>query len=200
MCRRLMRRGRLLISLFLLCLVSACATTEPVPHCCYRGPIVSAHLDQLYFVLESGERKSYREIFPGLTADTRFFTRALAFDEADVDLVIYPTLIELLPRYDANEDTLIEVPELTVLYLVEGARGLGQPVERIELVDSGVQVRALNLPQSERGGLALYLSSRRDEMPLWYRTMFRELEDLGHDIRTYSEGPDNDREGFKLKP
>ena len=107
--------------------------------------------------MENGERKAYPEVFPGLEPDTSLFTLPLAFDEADIDLVVYASLKAVLPSYDANKNRWIEKPELIVLYLREGARGLGQPVKAIGVKEP---VGALVLPQTEVGGLTRYLKLR----------------------------------------
>ncbi len=161
-------------------------TTEPHPDCCYNGHVELVHLGDLLFELEDGTRLGYRDVFPGFKADHATFTLSLDFMRADIDLVIYPVAANIMPRYDANEDRLIEHPELTTLYLVEGARGLGHRVKRIG-TDS--PVNAVVLPQTELGGLTRYVRARRADMNPLGRRLFEELELLGLEIDAEVEGP-----------
>ena len=178
-------------------LLVACTATAPVPYCCYQGDAVSVFLNALYFELESGERKTVQEVLPGLEPDRSLFTWSMAFDEADVDLVVYPALRRKLSAYDANADRKIEPPELTVIYLVEGARGLGHPVRGIA---TDRPVRAVNLAQDERGGLVRYLKARRAEMNPAGRVFFQELEQLGNDLRSHTDGIDRERDSRIIQP
>ena len=170
--------------------VSGCKAAS-VPHrdCCYKGYAPVAYLRDLHFEMDNGERKSYLEVFPGLKPDTSLLTLPMAFEEADIDLVVYASLKRVLPTYDANSNRWIERPELLVLYLREGARGLGQPVKAIGLDKT---VGALILPQSEVGGLTRYLKDARPRMTPDARKLFNDLDLLGLDIQSEVDGPDPD--------
>ncbi len=161
--------------------ISACAsTTEPQPPCCYKGELTLGHVNQVYFSLENGNRLEFNSAFPGYAPQNGFFTRAFPFIEADIALVTYQSLLPILPQYDANGDGRIQEPELTVLYLREAAIGLGHRVNHV-----GVNPRtdALILPKTESGGLVRYVDQNLSRMTPAAKKVFRDLENLGRDLR-----------------
>ena len=174
--------------------LSGCkAASVPQRDCCYKGYAPVAYLKDVFFEMENGERKAYPEVFPGLEPDTSLFTLPLAFDEADIDLVVYASLKAVLPSYDANKNRWIEKPELIVLYLREGARGLGQPVKAIGVKEP---VGALVLPQTEVGGLTRYLKDARPRMTPQAQKIFNDLDLLGLDLQSDADGADIDSDSF----
>lgn len=161
--------------------ISACAvTTEPQPPCCYRGDLALAHVDEVYFSLENGNRLDFRQAFPGYEAQSGFFTTAFPFQEADIALVTYQSLLPVLAQYDANGDGRLQEPEITVLYLREAAVGLGH---RVNHVGTNARTDALVLPKSESGGLVRYVGQNRSRMTPAAQKVFRDLENLGRDLR-----------------
>ena len=157
----------------------AAANYEPFTMCCYIGALTRSSVDSLVLALEDGRRVSFREVFPTYRAQTGWFKRALAFRQARIPQVQYRALREVMPLYDANDNTVLESPELVALYIREAALGLGHPVIADGLEPGG----ALALPQSELGGLVLYVEDNVERMTPQAQAVFRGLALLELEIR-----------------
>ncbi len=168
----------------LLLLLAACtANTALVRPCCYQGEVVLSHLENIEFSMEGGGTRDFREIFRGFQSDDRNVLKVLPFEEAAFSDVIYDTADRIMRAYDANEDGRIEEPELTVLFLVEIARGLGFRVVEI----ARPRARALTTSPAEISGLLNFISRNQARMNATARQLFQELEWVGQDVRE-SEG------------
>ena len=92
--------------------------------------------------------------------------------------------------YDANKNKLIEEPEVAVLYLREGALGMGHDVDHLAV--DGKRVDAIMTSRSDVGGLMRYLDARMDTLTPEAQAVFRDMERVGLDIiQRGSEGPDS---------
>ncbi len=179
-----MCRLRIAVYSALLLLLSACTgSRELVRPCCYQGEVELSHLESIEFSMEGGGVRGFRDIFRDFRPDDRSVLKILPFEEAAFTDVIYETADRILRAYDANEDGHIEEPELTVLYLVEIARGLDFPVEGI----ARPQARAITTSPAEVSGLLNFISHNKSGLNKTARQLFQELEWVGKDVRE-SEG------------
>ena len=169
-------------------LPAAAANYEPFTMCCYVGALTRSSVDSLVLTLDDGSEARFQELFPDYRPQTGWFKRALAFRQARIALVQYRALREVMALYDANENTVIEGPELATLYIREAALGLGHPVSADGLHPAG----ALALPQAELGGLVLYVERNVERMTTHAQAVFRGLERLEHEIRTQSDSGHGD--------
>lgn len=148
--------------------------------CCYKGDVALLHLADTKLVLEDGASVSFGEVFSDFSADTDSFARVFPFEKADIGLVTFASLREILPRYDANDDRILEEPELTALYVQEAARGLGYPVVRIEPSGSG----AIATSRADVSGLVRFVERHAKEMAKPQQRIFRDLYWLGIEVDT----------------
>lgn len=174
-------------ALLLLSLSSCAFTTEPIEPCCYKGDFELAHVRDVNLVLSDGSRVPFSQAFPGYQPQLGIFTTAFPFREVRISQVTYGALRPVLPQYDANESTVLQEPELTVLYIREAALGLGLNVDHLA---ANERVDALVLPASEIGGLVRYVNDNRSRMTPEAQQIFKELALVGIDQR--SKGSEND--------
>jgi len=119
------------------------------------------------------------------------------FRKTDYALVTYDALAVILPLYDANKNKVIEEPEIAVLYLREGALGMGHDVDHLAV--DGKRVDAIMTSRSDVGGLMLYLDARMDSLTPEVQAEFRDMERVGLDIiQRGSEG--GDRQNKQITP
>jgi len=169
-------------SLLFGALLSACASsTDLVKPCCYIGSVTLARLHDLKLSMENGRIHPFAEIFPRFHPRTGLAARVFPFARVDIRSVTYSPLDDLMPDYDANRNTVLEEPELAVLYLRESARGLGR---RVEHVGGATPIRALALARADISGLMRFVETAKPEMNARAREIFDELELLGIDLRT----------------
>lgn len=160
--------------------LSACAGNgSPRPPCCYQGELTLARVSEVYLSLESGQRISISEAFPGFAPRSGLLAPQLPFFNAEISIVTFGALIPLLPQYDANQDGFIQEPELTVLYIREASIGLGHDVNH---VGGNPRVGALVLPGAEVSGLVQYVNDNRSRMSPGTQEVFRDLVLLGQQV------------------
>ena len=157
------------------------ASTNLVRPCCYEGDAALLHLADTKLVLEDGATVAFGDVFPGFSADSDSFARVFPFEKADIGLVTFASLRDVLPRYDANDDRILEEPELTALYVQEAARGLGYPVVRIE--PSGGN-GAIATSRADVSGLVRFVERHVHEMAKPQQRIFRDLYWLGIEVDT----------------
>ena len=156
-------------------------STNLVRPCCYKGDVALTHLVDTNLVLEGGAIVAFGDIFPDFSADSDSFARVYPFEKADIGLVTFASLREVLPRYDANDDRILEEPELTALYVKEAARGLGYAVVRIK--PSGVS-GAIATSRADVSGLVRFVERHVHEMAKPQQRIFRDLYWLGIEVDT----------------
>ena len=162
-------------------LVGCKPSTNLVRPCCYKGEVALLHLADTMLVLEDGATVAFGDVFSGFSADSDSFARVFPFEKADIGLVTFQSLRDVLPAYDANDDRILEEPELTALYVREAARGLGYPVVRIE--PSGGN-GAIATSRADVSGLVRFVERHVHEMATPQQRIFRDLYWLGIEVDT----------------
>ena len=154
-------------------------STNLVRPCCYKGDVALTHLADTNLVLEDGAVVAFGDVFSSFSADTNSFARVFPFEKADIGLVTFQSLRDVLPTYDANDDRILEAPELTALYVQEAARGLGHPVVRVEPSgDNG----AISTSRADVSGLVQFVERHVHEMAKPQQRIFRDLHWLGIEV------------------
>lgn len=183
--------GCLLVAASLL-LVACGGSTSLIKNCCYQGDAALVHLDRVQFVAPDGSTSTFDEIYPGFTPQDSFATKSFPFRKVDYALITYDALAVILPLYDANKNKSLEEPEIAVLYLREGALGMGHKVDHLAV--GGKRVDAIMTSRSDVGGLMRYLDARMDSLTPEAQAIFRDMERVGLDIiQRGSEGSDRQK-------
>ena len=171
-------------------LLGACVgSTSLVKNCCYQGNAALVHLDKVQFVAPDGAVATLSDIYPGFEIQDRFATNSFPFRKVRYAEISYDSLAVLMPLYDANKNGLLEEPELTVLYIREGALGMGHKVDHLAV--DGNRVDAITTSRADEGGLMIYLDARKDGLTPEVQAEFRDLERVGLDlVQRGSEGRD----------
>lgn len=175
-----------MVALFL----SGCGgSTALIKDCCYSGEAALVHFDGVQFVAPDGTASTFAEIYPGYSRQDSFATKSFPFRKVDYGQITYDALAVILPLYDANKNGYLEEPEVAVLYLREGALGMGHDVDHLAV--DGKRVDAIMTSRSDVGGLMRYLDARMDTLTPEAQAVFRDMERVGLDIiQRGSEGPD----------
>jgi len=190
-------RKQLIIISLLACtlLLGAWVETSPAAvKCCYRGDVVGLRLAEVTVNLEDGRTLSFGELFPDFAPSTSFFTRNFPVYRLDIARVVYPKLAVILALYDinANDNGVIEEPELTVLYMREAALGLDQPVTHL---GGKSPLWAIFATSGDIDGLIRLVNRRRSEMTPAARQTFDELDLLRRDFRLDGTEPGEQGDG-----
>ncbi len=183
--------GLLLVAIS-LSLAGCGGSTSLIRYCCYEGDAALTHLDRVQFVAPDGTTSSFNDIYPDYAPQDSFATKSFPFRKVQYSLVTYDALAVILPLYDANRNGLLEEPEVAVLYLREGALGMGHKVDHLAV--DGKRVDAIMTSRSDVGGLMRYLDARMDSLTPEVQAQFRDMERVGLDIiQRGSEGADRDK-------
>ena len=183
------RAGAALLIAASLSLGACVGSTSLIKNCCYEGDAALIHLEKVQFVAADGGISGMKENYPGFKMQDSFLTKSFPFQKVQYALVTYDSLAVLMPLYDANKNGYLEEPEITVLYLREGALGMGRKVDHLAV--DGKRVNAITTSRADVGGLMLYLDARMDSLTPEVQREFRDLERVGLDIiQRGSEGPD----------
>ena len=170
-------------------------STNLVKPCCYKGDVALTHLADTRLALESGATVPFDDVFPGFAADPDSFGRDFPFERADIGLVTFASLRDVLQMYDANEDRILERPELTTLYVRESARGLGHSVVRIE--PSGIN-GAIVTSRADVSALIRFVEHHVHEMAQPQQKIFRDLHWLGLEVDTLPHFFDDEIDGLGM--
>ena len=177
-------------------LLAGCgASTDLTRPCCYEGEVTLTHLADTRLVLESGASVPFGEVFSGFDAGPSPLGRGFPFEKADMGLVTFASLRDVLPRYDANADRILQEPELTVLYVQEAARGLGYPVVGIERNGGS---GAIATSRADVSALVRFVERNVHEMARPQRKIFRDLYWLGLEVRTLPHFFDDELDGLLM--
>lgn len=170
----------------LISLVTACTSPEEVRRpCCYEGDLTLARLERVRFVLEDGSELAFDQVFKGFQPQLRDVPTPFPFQKIGISGLVYDVLSVVFPIYDANKNGILEEPELTVLYLREGAIGMGFKVSHL-VVDGRVQ--ALQTSTGDVGGLVTYINANRAGMTKEAQALFMEIDHLAAQIRRRGVG------------
>lgn len=184
-----LRAGAGLLIAIALFLGGCGGSTALIKNCCYEGEAALVHLENVQFVAPDGSISPLEDNYPGFKLQDSFLTKSFPFQKVQYALITYDSLAVLMPLYDANKNGYLEEPEITVLYLREGALGMGRKVDHLAV--EGKRVNAITTSRADVGGLMLYLDARMDSLTPEVQAEFRDLELVGLDIiRRGSEGPD----------
>ena len=156
-------------------------SADLVTPCCYNGDVALAHLADTRLTLEDGSTVAFGEAFPGFGTESDSFGRVFPFRKADLGIDTFASLREVLPKYDANGDRILETPELTALYVTEAARGLGYPVVGIEPSGAG---GAIATSRADESALVRFVERHVHEMAKPQQGIFRDLYWLGVEVET----------------
>ena len=187
--------ARCLVAATTLLLGACVSSTSLVKNCCYEGDAALVYLGEVEFVAADGSVASFADVYPGFEAQDSVLTKSFPFQKEQIGRVVYDALAVILPLYDANKNGYIEEPEITVLYLREGALGMGRKVDHLAV--DGKRVDAITTSRSDVGGLMSYLDARKDSLSKNVQAEFRDMERLGLDIiQDHLHGPDPDSTDF----
>jgi hypothetical protein len=156
------------------------STTDLVRPSYYTGDLTAARLEQVYLVTADEQRLSFDEVYKGYEPQSGMMTKMLPFRRAAIATIRYAEVSRVAPDYDADENGYLEEPELLVLYIIEGAKGLGHDVAYIG-VDS--RVRALATAPADIGGLMSYIEKNEKQMSEQAQLLLGELRQMGQDKR-----------------
>ena len=78
-------------------LVGCKPSTNLVRPCCYKGEVALLHLADTKLVLEDGATVAFGDVFSGFSADSDSFARVFPFEKADIGLVTFQSLRDVLP-------------------------------------------------------------------------------------------------------
>lgn len=170
-----------------LLLVACGSTTDIVRPSDYVGEMTSARLEDLYLVTTDGKRLKFREVFKDVEPQTGFMTTPLPFRRIDIAQVIFDTSGPVMDYYDANanDNGFLEGPELLVLYVREGAIGLGYSVDYVSL---NARIKALATSTADTGGLVKFVEKNKASMTDRAHLIFREVERVGLERRARGSG------------
>lgn len=172
--------GAAAATLTALLTIGCAAPNALVRPCCYEGELTLAHLDEVRFVMNDGSRLPFDKVFPGFEPQEQEITTPFPFRKVNISGLVYDVLSVVFPEYDANKNGFIEEPELTVLYLREGALGMGFKVSHLEVKE---RVVALQTSDAEAGGLVGYVQANQGDMKKDARALFGEIDYLAAQIR-----------------
>jgi hypothetical protein len=160
---------------------AGCASSEKIQRpCCYKGVLTMAPLQQLRFVMDDGSQLPFEKVFKGFQPQNRDFPTQFPFRKINISGLVYDQLSVVFPKYDANQDGFIEEPELTILYLQEGAIGMNFKVSRLVIEE---QVIALQTSPADVGGLVSFINEKKAGMSKEARSIFHEIDYLSAQIR-----------------
>jgi hypothetical protein len=172
--------GALLLALHLFS-ITGCVSPDAIQRpCCYEGALTLAHLERVRFVMDDGTDLQFDQVFKEFESQKRRITTPFPFLRIGISGLVYDVLSVVFPTYDANRNGIIEEPELTVLYLREGALGMGFDVSHLVVED---RLLALQTSAGDVGGLVTYIETHRADMSKEAQALFREIDDLATQIR-----------------
>lgn len=166
---------------FLTLVGTGCASYSAILRpCCYEGALTLAPLQQVSFVMDDGSELAFDEVYKGFEPQERKVPTQFPFRRVIISGLVYDVLSVVFPLYDANKNGLIEEPELTVLYLREGALGMGFKVSHLVVEE---RVIALQTSQADEGGLVSFINVNKAGMSKEARALFGEIDHLTVQIR-----------------
>jgi len=169
-----------LLGLFVLAGTGCVSPNEIRRPCCYEGELTLAPLQQIRFVMDDGSKLPFDQVYKGFQPQDRNFPTQFSFRRINISGLVYDVLSVVFPQYDANKNGFIEEPEMTVLYLREGALGMGFKVSHLIVEE---RVLALQTSSVDVGGLVSYINAHKGGMSKYAQSLFREIDYLSVQIR-----------------
>lgn len=186
-------RRAIALAALAITLTSCAGSSMLVKYCCYEGDAVLTRLSDVQMAKPEGGTLAFHEVYPDFQMQEAFVTTPLPIQNVDIGLVIYQSLAPVLPLYDANKNGRLEPPELTVMYVREGAIGLGFEVDHLEV--DGKRADAITTSAADIGGLMKTIDAHEKSFPPASQAIFSDMERLGLDyIRRGSESGDGDED------
>jgi len=147
-----------------------------------------SRFDTLSLEMKDGARVPIRDALPGFRPAAGSIAPTYpVFESIEIPRVASEPLETVLPKYDANGNTILEPEELSVFYLVEAARGLGAPA--VAVIDDNHRIGALATAPADAGGLMRFIHRNNARFSSDARAMFWDLETLEEEQRDI-DGPD----------
>ena len=147
--------------------------------CCYEGELTLARLQEIRFVMDDGSKLPFDQVYEGFQPQDQGVPTHFPFRRINISGLVYDVLSVVFPEYDANKNGFIEEPELAVLYLREGARGMKFKVSHLIVEE---RVRALQTSAADVGGLVSYINAHKAGMSKDAQSLFREIDNLSVQI------------------
>ncbi len=169
-----------LLGLFALVGTGCVSPNEIRRPCCYEGELTLAPLQQIRFVMDDGSKLPFDQVYKGFQPQERGIPTQFPFRRINISGLVYDVLSAVFPEYDANKNGFIEEPELTVLYLREGALGMKFKVLHLTVEK---RVLALQTSAADVGGLVSYINAHKAGMSKDAQSLFREIDYLSVQIR-----------------
>jgi hypothetical protein len=168
---------------FVVLVGSGCTSPDEIRRpCCYEGELTLAPLQQIRFVMDDGSKQPFEKVYKGFRSQGRDVPTQFPFRRINISGLVYDVLPVVFPEYDANKNGFIEEPEMTVMYLREGALGMGFKVSHL-VVEGGERVFALQTSLADVGGLVSYINRHKDGMTKEAQSLFNEIAYLSVQIR-----------------
>ena len=139
-----------------------------------------APLQQIHFQMDDGSEQAFDQVYKGFKAQDSRIPAQFPFRKINISGLVYDVLSVVFPEYDANKNGFMEEPELTVLYLREGALGMGFKVSHIVLEE---RVVALQTSPADVGGLVTFINGHKAGMSKEARALFAEIDYLTAQIQ-----------------
>ncbi len=168
------------LGLLALACVGSVSPNEIRRPCCYQGELTLAPLPQIRFVMDDGSKLPFDQTYKGFQPQDQGSPTHFPFRRINISGLVYDVLSVVFPEYDANKNGFIEEPELTVLYLREGALGMKFKVSHLIVEE---RVLALQTSPADVGGLVSYINAHKSGMSKEAQSLFSEIDHLSVQIR-----------------
>ena len=130
--------------------------------------------------MDDGSKLPFDQVYKGFQPQDRGIPTHFPFRRVNISGLVYDVLPVVFREYDVNKNGLIEEPELTVLYLREGALGKEFKVSHLIVEE---RVFALQTSPADVGGLVRYINAHKGGMLKEAQSLFREIDHLSVQIR-----------------
>ena len=185
-CNSTARVSALLSLVLVFSLSAGCATPNEIRRpCCYEGELTLAPLEQVRFVMNDGSELPFDQVYKGFASDESDFPKKFPIQRIGISGLVYDVLSVVFPEYDANKNGIVEEPEFTVLYLREGALGMGFEVSHLAVEQ---RVLALQTSPADVGGLVKYIDANKTGMSKDARALWFEIAYLTDQIQRRGVG------------
>lgn len=158
--------------------VVACAPTTEYGVSRYQGEYTRSRVADLVITMEDGSTKPLPSVLEGYEPDPSFIADSLPIMDLFLIDVVIGDLLVRLATYDANENGRMEDEEVVVFYIMEAAKGLGQPVRHL---GGDEPIGAVFTPPADTSGLVAFSKRNRAKMTPKAQNYFEALEFTGRE-------------------